>query len=120
MYKDYLEDFIIDENESIYKACWQYQRNRETLLLVVDTNKKFRGIVGSREIKRSFLDEGLLYVKDICNCNGKRIIRNEGEDFYAEGRNIFAEKDICYVPVIDYENNIIDLFSRRRAFLHRH
>lgn len=116
MYKEYLEDFIIDENESVYKACWQYQRNKEALLLVVDVNKKFRGIVGSCEIKRSFLDEGLLYVKDICNCNGKKIICKEGEDFYAKGRNIFAENDIFYVPVVDYENNIIDLFSRKRAF----
>lgn len=116
MYKDYLEDFVINENESVYKACWQYQRNKEALLLVVDSDNKFKGVVGSQEIKKTFLDGGLLYVKDICNCNGIKIICKEGEDFYAEGRNIFAEKNIHYVPVIDYEKNIIDLFSKKRAF----
>lgn len=116
MYKDYLEDFVIDENESVYKACWQYQRNREALLLVVDENKKYKGVVGLQEIKRSFLDDGLLYVKDVCNYNGIKIVCGEEEDFYAEGRSIFAEKDISYVPVIDCDKNIIDLFSRKRAF----
>lgn len=28
MYKDYLVDFIIHENESMYKAAWQMQRNK--------------------------------------------------------------------------------------------
>lgn len=119
MYKDYLEDFVINENESVYKACWQYQRNKEALLLVVDSDNKFKGVVGSQEIKNSFLDDGggrTLCVKDICNCNGVKIICKEGEDFYAEGRNIFVEKNIHYVPVIDYEKNIIDLFSKKRAF----
>lgn len=116
MYKDYLEDFIINENESVYKACWQFQRNNEALLLVVDDSKKYKGIVGLHEIKKSFFDEGLLSVKDICNCNGIKIVCKEGKDYYAEGRNIFAEKDISYIPIIDGEKNIIDLFSRKRAF----
>lgn len=57
MYKEYLEDFVINENESVYKACWQYQRNKEALLLVVDSDNKFKGVVGSQEIKKSFLNE---------------------------------------------------------------
>ena len=116
MFKSYLEDFVINENESVYKACWQYQRNNETLLLVVDDSKKFKGVIGLQEIKKSFLEDDLVSVKDICNCNGIKIVCKEGEDFYAEGRSIFAEKDISYVPVIDSEKNIIDLFSRKRAF----
>ncbi|MDE7203517.1 MAG: hypothetical protein K2O91_16855 [Lachnospiraceae bacterium] len=56
MYKEYLEDFVINENESVYKACWQYQRNKEALLLVVDSDNKFKGVVGSQEIKKTFLD----------------------------------------------------------------
>lgn len=119
MYKDYLEDFIINENESVFKACWQYQRNKEAILLVVDDNMKYKGIVGSQEIRKSFLDERLLYVKDICNYNGIKIICEEGEDFYAEGRNIFAEKNVRYVPIIDNEKNIIDLFSKRRAYFRK-
>lgn len=111
-----MEDFVINENESVHKACWQLQRNNGALLMVVDASKKFKGVVGAHEIERSFLDDGLLSVNDICNCNGVKIVCKEGEDFYAEGRSIFAEKDISYVPVIDSENNIIDLFSRQRAF----
>lgn len=36
MYKDYLVDFIIHENESIYKARWQMWRNKTNLLVVND------------------------------------------------------------------------------------
>ncbi|MCM1154139.1 MAG: CBS domain-containing protein [Ruminococcus flavefaciens] len=116
MYKQYLEDFVINENESAYKACWQLQRNHGALLVVVDDSKKYKGIVGLREIEKSFLEDELLFVKDICNCNGVKLVCKEGEDFYAKGRDIFAEKDISYIPIIDSEKNIIDLFSRKRAF----
>lgn len=115
MYKEYLEDFIINEDESVYKACWQFQRNR-AMLLVIDNDGKFKGVVGLKEIQMSFLDDGLHYLKDICKCDGIKIVCKEGEDFYSEGRSIFAEKDISYIPVIDFERNIVDLFSRKRAF----
>ena len=39
MYKDYLVDFIIHENESIYKAGWQMWRNKTNLLVVNDDDK---------------------------------------------------------------------------------
>lgn len=120
MYKDYLEDFIIDENESVYKACWQYQRNKEALLLVVDANKKFKGIIGSQEIRRSFLDGGEVKVKDICNSNGKRIICKDGEDFYAEGRIIFEENEIFYLPVVDEETILLIYFQENVPFLSGH
>lgn len=115
MYREYLEDFIINENESVYKAGWQFLRNGK-MLMVVDDEKKYKGIVGTGELKKSFCSREVQYVKEICNSGCTKIVCNQDEDFYAAGRNIFAEKDIYYIPVIDQENNIIDMFSRQRAF----
>ncbi|MDE5696524.1 MAG: CBS domain-containing protein [Lachnospiraceae bacterium] len=114
MFRAYLEDFIIDENETVYKAAWQAQRNR-TNLIVIDQNKKFKGIIGTKEIQKSYWGEYKI-VKDICNENCVHIIAGTEDEIYAAARNIFAEKSIRFIPVIDGEKNVMDMFSRERAF----
>lgn len=116
MHRDYLDDFIIDESDTIYKAAWMYQRNRSSLLLVVDDNSKFKGVVALPEIRKTFFDENIKYVKQICNDKCIKIVCDDEVDVYQEARNIFAEKNIYFIPVIDKYNNIVDIFSRRRAF----
>lgn len=114
MYKDYLVDFIIRENDSIYKAGWQMWRNKTNLLVVNDENK-FVGIVGKKEVENSFFGRGEL-VADIMNRNPVRIIATPETDLYSAARNIFADKGMQFIPVIDEENNVIDMFSQQRAF----
>lgn len=116
MNREYLNDFIIEENETIYKAAWMYQRNRASLLLVVDEDKKFKGVVALPEIRKTFFDEKIKYVRQICNEKCIRIIYEDEVEVYQRARNIFAETNIFFIPVIDKHNNIIDIFSRRRAF----
>lgn len=118
MYKDYLVDFIIHENESIYKAAWQMQRNK-TNLLVVNDDDKFVGIVGEKEVKNSFFFEGKC-VADIMNRNPTKIVAAPETDLYSDARNIFAEKGMQFIPVVDEENNVIDMFSQQRAFFLRY
>lgn len=39
-----------------------------------------------------------------------------GNNLYEQARNIYFEKNIEWLPVLDEERNLIDVFSRRRAF----
>ena len=119
MYKDYLVDFIIHENESIYKAGWQMWRNK-TNLLVVNDDDKFVGIVGKKEVENSFFGQEERLVADIMNRNPARIIATPETDLYSAARNIFADKGMQFIPVIDEENNVVDMFSQQRAFFLRY
>lgn len=115
MYMEYLEDFIINENETVYKAGWQFLRNQKPLM-VVDDNNKYLGIVGRNELKKSYFSDEIKTVSEICNKGSIKIQCKPDEDYYVAARNIFAEKNIYYIPVIDDANNILDMFSRERAF----
>jgi len=83
--------------------------------MVLDKDDKFIGLVGKAEYDLAIVtgDSNISYVSDIMNRNCVRI---SDENPYVAARNIFSEKQIDYIPVVDKENNLVDIFSRRRAF----
>lgn len=113
MYSRHLKDYIIYENEDIYTAHWKLHKNG-SILIVMDEDERYKGLVTFREIKRTY-DDSTLDIKEICNINGK-FIQSE-DNIYACARDLFVEYPfINHIPIVDKERNLIDIMSRERAF----
>ena len=113
MYSKHLRDYIVCENEDIYKAHWKLYKNG-SILIVVDTEEKYRGLITFRDIKKSYEDPALT-IQKICNIKGKVI--HSGGDIYAGARDLFGEYPfINHIPIVDKERNVVDIMSRERAF----
>lgn len=113
MYSKHLKDYIIRENEDLYKAHWKLYKNG-SILIVVDSDEKYKGVITFRDIKRSYDSPGL-DIEKICNTKGKFTRREE--NVYACARNIFVEyPHVNHIPMIDEERNVIDILSRERMF----
>lgn len=114
MYPDKLRNFIAHEKDDIYKTYWQFAKYHIPFC-VLDDDDKFVGIVGKRDFENAIhsSERVLQTVSDITNYNCTTI---SDQNPYASARNIYAEKNIEYIPVIDSDRNVVDMFSRRRAF----
>ncbi len=109
--KKFLE-CIAHEKDDIYKAYWNF-RKTGVMTLVLDKEDKFAGAVGVKEYERAMIYGGVEFVSEITNYNCTVI---SGDHLYEQARNIYYEKNIEWIPVLDTEGNLIDVFSRRRAF----
>lgn len=106
---------VVHENDDIYKAYWDYCRTG-VMTMVLDKEDKFVGAVGAKEYKKAMHSGGghqYKCVSEIANYNCTVI---SGDNLYEKARNIYIDKKMEWLPVLDEERNLIDVFSRRRAF----
>lgn len=110
-----MKNYVVNVNEDIKSAYWKFSRYGGITIVCDDANL-FLGIIGKRDwykaihsINPSECDE----IKKVMNKHCTTIGTN---DTYAQARSVYAEKNIEYIPVIDDERNILDLFTRKRAF----
>ena len=68
MYPKRLKNYIIYEDEDIYKAHWKLYKNK-SILIVVDPSDKYKGIITFKDIEKSY-DDSSLTIKEICNLKG--------------------------------------------------
>ncbi|MCI8735463.1 MAG: CBS domain-containing protein [Lachnospiraceae bacterium] len=109
--KKFLE-CVAHEKDDIYKAYWNFCKTG-VMTLVLDEEDKFVGAVGVKEYEKAMVYGGVECVSEITNYNCTVI---GGDHLYEQARNIYYEKNIEWLPVLDAERNLVDVFSRRRAF----
>ena len=54
--QDFLDNLRISENSTISDAFWKYSHNNKKMLIVLDDNNNFKGIITHREINQPFLN----------------------------------------------------------------
>ena len=109
-----LRDYVAHEGDDFFKTYWRSVKN-QCITLIVDDEEKFLGVIGAKDwnaAMKSQCDE-TLSIGGIVN---KDCITIKPDNMYEQARNIYAERDIEHIPVIDDERNLIDIFTRRRAF----
>ena len=114
MYAKKLSDFIVHENDDIRDAYWRFSCGGG-ITIVCNDNDKFIGVIGRTDwdkILRSTNPDKVV-VKDVVN---KKCTTIGVEDTYSKARDIFADNSFEYIPVISDEGDVVDLFTRRRAF----
>ena len=116
MYNKHIEDFVVSYNDSIYKAVWKYHKSPK-ILVVLDNQEKFLGVLTKKEIMRTYFNENAS-LEDIVNKKCKVIYDyGNSEDVYADARALFLDNvNINYIPVIDKDKNVLNIFSRQKAF----
>ena len=114
-----MDHFTININESVVDACWKYFFNNR-ILVVLDDENKFYGVLTGAEIK--FAVNKSLKVKDICNCNCKKIICDTNSEVYSErtyekAALIFANNPVINsIPVINKENHFVNFILREQVY----
>lgn len=110
----WLGDFTVSINDSVYFAHWKLYRSK-AILAVLDDDGRFAGVLTISDIAKSYWNDGLRTVADICNRNC-RYLTDDG-DVIAKARNIFADfRNINHIPVIDSDRRLADIISREQAF----
>ena len=111
-----IKRLVVKKDETIANAFWKFNKERK-LSLVVDDEDKFLGVVGNTEYeyakKMMAADEK---IETLCNKHCKVIDCESDIDVYMAARNIYADYNLKYIPVINKHHDIIDLFSPERAF----
>lgn len=114
MYAPKLSDFIAHENDDIRDAYWRFSKGGG-ITIVCDDNDKFIGVIGKADWDKILhsTNPDKTVVKDVVN---KECTTIGVEDTYSKARDVFADKAIRYIPVVNEERDVIDLFTKLRAF----
>ena len=119
MYSKHLENLISYSNETIYEGYWRLHNNKHKIVIIIDDNEKFAGVCTTADFKKfsplakSELAE--LTLNDVCNKNPQ--ICGHGDNVYLQAAYIFSTNpDIFILPVIDNENNVIDICTYDQVF----
>lgn len=118
MIKKQVKHLVVSKDCSIGEAYWRYKKNG-FLTIVVDEEGKFEGIVSVNDYESKFSKAycGSESITNLVNKNCSVVVEGEGQaDIYTQARNIFAERRIQNIPVINEEKDVIDIFTRQRAF----
>lgn len=101
-------------DDSIFEAYWNYQRSKVPTM-VVDQEDKFVGIIGHTEWIRALYStpHKFTHVNQIVNTKCTSIGE---ENPYSEARNIFSDRNINFLPVVNKDKDLIDFFIPERAF----
>ncbi len=110
----WLEDFIVKKSDSVYYAHWKLYRSK-AILAVLDDDGRFAGVVTIGDMAKSYWNEKLRTVGDVCNTHCK-YVTDEG-DVIEKARSIFADfRNVNHIPVTDGEGRLTDIISREQAF----
>ena len=115
MYQEYLNDYIILDEEDVYKAHWKLHKNGG-ILLVCNRELKFEGVITFSDMAKTYNNDQLT-VKEICNTDCKYIVRGDKKDSYVAAKYIFMDHPrINQIPVLNEHRDILDMLTRGRVF----
>ncbi len=114
-----LADFTVLATDSIQQVSWMLERNN-AIVVVVDDNSKYMGVIGKADLQPFHNMEPTELAK---HCAAEAMRANypvcpytDDEGVYAAVRHLMADRPaLQYVPALK-DNELRDLFSRRRAF----
>lgn len=107
--------YVVKNYDTISKAYWKYSKENK-ITIVLDEEDKFIGVVGQQDYeyaKRSLSADD--NVEAIVNRDCLTIDYDNG-DVYMQARNLYGEYNIKHIPVVNKNREVVDLFSRERAF----
>lgn len=114
----YFDDYIIGINDDIYYAHWKLYRNK-CLLVVLNDDETMAGVLTVSDLNKTYTNETLKKVKDICNENCKFLY--DDEHTFDKARSLFSEYSyLNHIPVVDKDRKLVNIISRQQAFWKRY
>jgi dTDP-glucose pyrophosphorylase/CBS domain-containing protein len=111
-----MKDILISENISLKDAYKKLDQTAEKVLLVVNEKKQLLGTLTDGDVRRALLRGKTLEanVKEHYNCNPIKIFDNEAKKI--ELSELFREKKVELIPVVDENNIVIDYITWQSCF----
>lgn len=101
--------YCVNENYTIKEVLEQFEGQNDRVAIVLGNNEKVVGVVSQGDILRALSAGADLYVPI------NKIIRNEFLHQYSkkieDAYPIFKKRKITVLPIIDYENRLIDIIT---------
>ena len=107
-----MKNYVINNTVSLYEALQQMNDRKVKFLVVVDSENKVVGTLTDGDIRRSILknqDLGRNVEESVC----KNITVLKSTDGLSEAINAFQDERIGFLPVVDGENQLINIITRR-------
>lgn len=113
MYNKKLKQHFISEKDSVYKAYWRYKHNKNKILIVLDNNNDFSGVITANEINK-IKSRSKALVSEIVNKRCKSVQFNDNkESMDKDLRDIFSvSKNINCIPILQGKK-VIDICTRK-------
>jgi hypothetical protein len=110
--------YVMREDESPYKAYFRLNKNNLfKIILVVDSSERLIGLLTLGDFQNIAAQSIDLEHETVGNiCNRKFSSLRDDQNIYLSGRNIFAERKMDVLPVIDEFGIPKRLFARWQAF----
>jgi hypothetical protein len=86
------------------------------LALVCDENDVLVGVIGNKELQPRLGDISQKSCGQICNRNFMFLKNEDDDSIYGKARNIFAEKELQTLPIVDGSGGPVRMFGRFQAF----
>ena len=103
-------------NTTIKQALKQINVSGEKCLIVIDTEKKLLGTLSDGDLRRAIL-KGIDFKKEIKNIYNKKPISLLSKTFdNRDVRKIFLETKIDIIPVVNDNNEVVDILSWDKLF----
>ena len=107
-----MKNYVIDNTVSLYDALQQMNDRKVKFLVVVDADNKIVGTLTDGDIRRSILknqDLSRNVEESVC----KNITVLKDTDGLPEAINAFQDERFGFLPVVDGENRLINIITRR-------
>ena len=110
-----IKQLCIDKSADLKTALRKMDEGGKRILFVVENDMKLYGVLADGDIRRWILRTGELkgYVKEFCNTNP--IVVNAGYQL-SDTKKIMLEQRLEAVPVLDNDNQIVDILSWEDIF----
>ncbi len=107
---------LIVPSASIVEALKQLDRSAKKVLLVVDANQRLLGTLTDGDIRRYILRTGSLdgLVADAYNAHP--VVLRQGEAHIEQARELFMERQLEMIPIIDDRGVVVDYFLWNDVF----
>lgn len=104
-----IQGYLAFPDDTIEEAWSKIESNRHRSLIIVD-GSKIVGTLSDGDLRKAMLSRRLLStpVKELMNVNFIFVFANERR----RAKDIFREKDIFLIPVVDDRFNLLDIIMR--------
>lgn len=113
--KDLLQ-IMVHESLTMKQAIELINETQMKVIFVVDQQKKLLGSINDGDIRRAIIkgmDFGVSVSKIMCLTPSYVI---EGKQKREEAKKLMLQNDIDMVPILNLEDKIVDIFSRKQLF----
>jgi len=112
MRKYEINNLIVSSFASFYEVHFKFNVNRRNILIVVDNDGCFIGLIGIAALRNCMLQNDYEKLNAIDICNKSCTVVYENSNYIKQCLDIFYQNNFVYIPVISKEKKIVDLVHR--------